>query len=256
MRLGVGDEPRDRRVADPALRPVCDPQERDRVGGVVEHLQVRGRVLHLGALVEARAADHLVADLVQAQRLLQHARLGVHAVEDRDLAARVALLDEPGDLRGDVARLGLLVLDLDHAHRVALAELRPEPLLLPLRVVRDHRVRRLEDRVRGAVVLLERDRSRGRKVALELEDVADVGASEGVDGLVRIAHRAEVLVLLGQELQEPVLGVVRVLVLVDEHVAEAFCHFFRASGKFSRIWTVSISMSSKSTAFEAASLRW
>ena len=136
VRVGVADEPRDRRVADPPLRPVGDPHQADRVGRVVEHLQVGDRVLHLGALVEARAADHLVADLVQAQRLLEHARLRVHPVEDRDLAAGVALLDEAGDLRGDVARLGLLVLDLDHAHRVAVAELRPEPLRLALAVVR------------------------------------------------------------------------------------------------------------------------
>ena len=82
------------------------------------------------------------------------------------------------------------------------------------------RVRGLEDRVRRAVVLLERDRLRAGEVALELEDVADVGASEGVDRLVRIAHGENVHVLFGQQLQEPVLRVVRVLVLVDEEVAE------------------------------------
>ena len=157
---------------------------------------------------------------MQPQRLLEHTRLRVHPVEDRDLAAGVPLLDEAGDLRGHVARLGLLVLDLDHAHGIAVAELRPEPLLLPLRVVRDHGVRRLEDRVRGAVVLLERDRPRLREVALELEDVADVGAAEGVDRLVGIADRADVVVVLGEQLQQPVLRVVRVLVLVDHHVAE------------------------------------
>ena len=135
MRVGIRDQPRDGRVADPPLRPVRDPHQADRVVRVVEHLQVGDRILHLGALVEARPADHLVADLVEAQRLLEHARLRVHPVEDRDLAAGEALLDEAGDLRSDVARLGLLVLDLDHPDGVALAELRPEPLVLPFRVV-------------------------------------------------------------------------------------------------------------------------
>ena len=72
VRVRVGDEPRDRRVADPALGAVRDPHQADRVGRVVEHLQVGDRVLHLGPLVEARPADHLVGDLVQPQRLLQH----------------------------------------------------------------------------------------------------------------------------------------------------------------------------------------
>ena len=114
----------------------------------------------------------------------------------------------------------MLVLDLEHAHRLALAELGPEVLLLALAVVRDHRVRGLEDRVRRAVVLLERDRLRLAEVALELEDVADVGAAEGVDRLVRVADGADVPVLLREQLEQPVLRVVRVLVLVDEHVAE------------------------------------
>ena len=88
------------------------------------------------------------------------------------------------------------------------------------RLLRDDAVRGAEDRVRRAVVLLERDRPRPGEVALELEDVADVGAAERIDALVRVPDCADVLVLGRQQLQQPVLGVVRVLVLVDEDVAE------------------------------------
>ena len=48
----------------------------------------------------------------------------------------------------------------------------------------------------------------------------DVGAAEPVDRLVRIADREDVPVLAREQLQQPVLRVVRVLVLVDEDVAE------------------------------------
>ena len=82
------------------------------------------------------------------------------------------------------------------------------------------RVRGLEDRVRRAVVLLERNRLRTGEVALELEHVADVGASERVNRLIRIAHREHVVVLRSEQLEKSVLRVVRVLVLVDEDVAE------------------------------------
>ena len=220
LRVRVDLEPRDRRVADAAARPVGDARERDAVERVVDHLQVRDGVLDLGALVEARAADHLVGDLLADEHVLQHARLGVRPVEDRDLGAGVALVDQPRDLGGDVARLRVLVLDLDHAHRLALPQLAEEVLGLALAVVRDQRVRGAEDRVRRAVVLLERDRLRAAEVALELEDVADVGAAERVDRLVGVADREDVPVLAGEQLQEPVLRVVRVLVLVDEDVAE------------------------------------
>ena len=114
----------------------------------------------------------------------------------------------------------MLVLDLDHPDRIAIAEIREEPLRLALAVVLDDGVRRAQDRVRRAVVLVERDDPRSRKVLLELDDVADVGGPEAVDRLVRVSHRADVSVLAAQELEQAVLRVVRVLVLVDEDVAE------------------------------------
>ena len=128
-----------RSCADAAPRRVHDAPERDRVGRVHEQRQVGERVLDLGALVEARAADHLVADPVAHQHVLEHPALRVRPVEDRDLVARLALVHEPLDLGHDEARLGVLVLELAHVHRIALAELRPERLVLALAVVGDHR---------------------------------------------------------------------------------------------------------------------
>ena len=87
------------------------------------------------------------------------------------------------------------------AHRVALAEIGEEPLRLALAVLLDQRVRRPQDAVRRAVVLLERHDLRSGEVALELHDVADVGAAERVDRLVRISDRADVPVLAAEELQ-------------------------------------------------------
>ena len=55
-----------------------------------------------------------------------------------------------------------------------------------------------------------------------------------VDRLVRVADGADVPVLAGEQLQQPVLRVVRVLVLVDEDVAERLRQRSRASGKRSQ----------------------
>ena len=137
VRVGVGLQPGERRVADPAPRPVRDPLQRDGVGRVVDHLQVGDQVLDLRPLVEPRAADHLVGDVLADEHVLEHPRLRVRPVEDRDLAPREPCSTSARDLGGDEACLGVLVLDLDHAHRLALAELGPEVLLLALAVVRD-----------------------------------------------------------------------------------------------------------------------
>ena len=100
----------------------------------------------------------------------------------------------------------------------------PEPLLRPVGVAGDDRVGGAEDGLRGAVVLLEHDGAGVRVVLLELHDVADVGAAEGVDGLVRVADDGQ----LGRAgafaddlAHQRVLGVVGVLVFVDEDVPEA-----------------------------------
>ena len=127
---------------------------------------------------------------------------------------------QPADARRDDARLVVLVLGLDHADRLARAELAPEALLDASRVVLDHRVGGVEDALRGAVVLLQAHDARVREVALEVEDVADVGAAPGVDGLVDVADDEDVAVRVGEQAHDAVLRVVRVLVLVDEQVVE------------------------------------
>ena len=148
---------------------------------------------------------------------------------------------QPLDLADDEARLGVLVLELAQLDRLALPELAPQALGDPAAVVRDHRVGRREDRLGRAVVLLELDHARVGEVVLEVEDVAHVGAAEAVDRLRVVADDREVAMpdracvggpiarsrgalrlapAADQQLQEPVLRVVGVLVLVDEHVAE------------------------------------
>ena len=68
---------------------------------------------------------------------------------------------------------------------------------------------------------LEGDDPRSGKVLLEAEDVLDLGAPPAIDGLVLVADRAEGLGFRPEELDERVLGGVRVLVLVDQEVPEA-----------------------------------
>ncbi len=79
----------------------------------------------------------------------------------------------------------------------------------------------LEDQLRAPVVALQLHHRRAGFVALEVEDVAEVGPAPGVDRLVVVAHDAQVVVGGGQGPDDPVLGPVGVLVLVDVQVAPA-----------------------------------
>ena len=97
----------------------------------------------------------------------------------------------------------------------------PQRLGLAHHVVLDDRVRCIEDRLRRAVVLLERDDLRVRPVAFEVEQVLDRGSPERVDALVHVADDEDVAPLPGEQGRPPRLRVVRVLELVDQHVREA-----------------------------------
>ncbi len=114
----------------------------------------------------------------------------------------------------------MLVIELADLDRIALPEIAPQRLRLLPPVVADHRVGGIEDRLRRAVVLLQLDHVRVGERVLELEDVGDVRPPEPVDRLRIVPDHHQVAVLAGQQLQPAVLGVVGVLVLVDEHVAE------------------------------------
>ena len=126
------------------------------------------------------------------------------------------------DLAGDPIRLVALVLGpitRDGAAGVPDGE---ELLGLATDVVGDDGVRRIEDGLGGAEVLLQHDGRHVGEGPLELQNVADVRAAPAVDRLVGVPDDADVAVRLAQQLDDLVLRVVRVLELVDEDVPETF----------------------------------
>jgi hypothetical protein len=95
------------------------------------------------------------------------------------------------DARHRALGLVLLAVALQHAHRLAVAEVAPQLLLEELRVGRDHRVGRAQDVAGAAVVLLQRDDLELRVVLRQPLQVVDGGAAPAVDALVVVAHGGE-----------------------------------------------------------------
>ena len=89
----------------------------------------------------------------------------------------------------------------------------------------DEFVGHLQNRLRAAEVLGKNNGPGTGKVAFEVEDVADVGSPPFIDRLIRVAHHAQVRVILRQPAGDGVLGLVRVLVFVDQDVAKASVEF-------------------------------
>jgi hypothetical protein len=179
--------------------------------------QVRDRVLHLGPLVELHAADDDVGNPLPQQLFFEGPRLGVGAIEDRDVPRPPSPL---GDRARD--RFGLLpvLLEVSQAHAGPLPAVGVQLLFAAAPVVRDDAGGGPENPVGRAVVRLERHDARAREVLVEPEDVLDLGAPPAVDRLVLVPDGAERVRALSEELDEGVLGTVGVLVLVDQQVAD------------------------------------
>eukprot|EP01137_Pigoraptor_chileana_P033352 Opistho-2@24100 len=212
----------DRPRADAARREVHHTQEAGVVVRVLQQAQIGQRVLHLGAFEEAQAAIDAIGNAGIEQRRLDHPRLRIAAVEHGDFLAGDAaavhglgLLDQP-------LRLGEIAGGFVDAHRLAGAGIGAQVLAQALAVAADQLVGRVEDVAEAAVVLLQLDDVLDAVLALEVDHIADPGASEGVDALVVVAHRQHRLATArgGEHLQPGVLQLVGVLELVDQNVLE------------------------------------
>ncbi len=168
---GVLLQPPDRGRPEAPLGDVDDPLQGPGVAGVRDHRQVRHGVLDLRPLVEPDAADDLVRNPFPHQHVLERPALRVGPVEDRDVPRRAPAVHETLDLGDHVPRLGVLVNRGEHPDALALWPRRPQLLRLARGVVRHHRVRRVQDSLRRAVVLLQLDDLRLRIVPLEVQDV-------------------------------------------------------------------------------------
>ena len=127
------------------------------------------------------------------------------------------------------AFLGVAV-GVDEADELAFLLVAPHLFLDLVFVVGDDAVRRVDDVLGGAVVLFQADEFVVGVVVLEVEDVLDVGATEGVDALGVVTYHAEVFEQSGDTLHDEVLGVVGVLVLVDEDELEVVLVFVKHVG--------------------------
>ena len=158
---------------------------------------------------------------------------------------RLQLLADPARLLGPVP-------DADHLDLVALVLLGPQRLAEPAGILRDQAGGGGEDVGGRAVILLEADDLRAREILLEAQDVGDLGAAPGIDRLVVVADAADVLALLREQAEPEILGLVGVLIFVDEDVFEALLIDARARrGASCRITSMCSSRSPKSQALSS-----
>ncbi len=214
-------------VAEGAGGDVDDAFEGNVVIGVGNHAQIGEDVLDFLAGVKLGAAGDLVGDGLLHQRVFEDAGEGIDAVEDSDfipteVVVVVLLFDAADDFGGFL----VFVVAAEYLDFWTNFIIGPEVFLFALGVVGDEGGGGLEDHLGGAIVLLEEDDFGVGVELLKFQDVVEVGAAPAVDGLVGVAGGADVFVVHGEHVGEDELGVVGVLIFVDEDVLETILELF------------------------------
>ena len=131
----------------------------------------------------------------------------------------LARVSDPTSLQDELGFF-FLVIAFDHFYGDALAVVGEQFFLDSLRVGGDESGSGVEYGLGGPVILLQGHYLGVGEVVLEAQDVAYVGVSPRVDGLIRVADNAEVAMFLGDYAGYGVLGDVGVLKLVNHEVDE------------------------------------
>jgi len=131
------------------------------------------------------------------------------------------------DFRHDLLGFDHFVPVAQYAQRIAVAQLAPEFFLERVRIVRNQMVGDFQDAAGRAVILLQLDDLEPRVVFLQLCQVFGLSAAPGVDGLVVVADYGEPAQIAGNQLDELVLRDIRILIFIDEQVADLVLPFFQ-----------------------------
>src|SRR5262249_48338962 len=150
-----------------------------------DEAQVGEDVLDLFALVELLAADDDIGSACADELFFEGTGLGVGAVHHGAVAeSALAAGGEAADLVDDVGSLLLLIVGLMDGDLLPTGLIGPELLVLAQLVLADDAVRRIEDDLGGAVVLLQEDNLGIGEVLLELQQDFGVGAAPTVNRVV------------------------------------------------------------------------
>src|SRR5690606_25238502 len=122
------------------------------------------------------------------------------------------------DPPGDELRFLILVIDLMNLNRHTPWLTRPELLVGSSGILADNVLGGFKNGGGTAVILLQLDNGRARKVAFEIQDIREVRAAPAVDRLPVIANHADVPLRADETFDDGVLRSIGILVLVDKDV--------------------------------------
>ena len=185
---------------------------------VVQDVEIRQQILDFPPLVKADAADNAILHPGPQTGFLQSPRLGVHPIHHRAAAGRNPLPLQLPYLPNHKGRFLLRGIGFVNDHFPAGRVLRSQILIQPPIVMGNQVDRGLQDSLGRAVILFQGNSAAVRVILLKTHNVPQVGIAPGIDGLIRVAHHAQVLLRPGQQFSQPILGYIGILKLIHHQI--------------------------------------
>ena len=164
-------------------------QQRVVIFRIVDQAQIRHRMLHLGALKKAQPAIHPIRNARIEQAVLEHSRLRIRAIQNRDVIKRHAVIHRGLHAVKHEARFFAVAVALKNANRLAVPLIGPQLFSQPPVVVANQRVGGLKNAAVTAIILLKLDDFCRRKIMLKALHIRNFGSSKSVNRLIVVTHR-------------------------------------------------------------------
>ena len=213
-------------IANATCRIVDDTAQSFLIIRISHHTEVGNDVFDFLTLVKAQATINTIRDTVLTHLFLKGAALCIGTIENGEIAVRRLVLTTDA-LDVVTHNDGLLPIAVGRFQRQSLTLfILAEHILVNLSLILAYQaIGSLHDELCRAIVLLQLKEARTLIHLLEVEDIVDIGTTKAVDALCIVTHHAHTTMLIRQLQDNLLLGVVGVLVLVDQHIAETLYIF-------------------------------
>ena len=107
----------------------------------------------------------------------------------------------------------------------------PKRLILSGLVMMDDSICRLQNFLRGTVILLQLNYGCIGKILFKIQNIADICPTPAIDALVIIPDHAEIFIFCRKHCHQLILACICILIFIHHNIAESFLIFFQNNGK-------------------------
>ena len=146
-------------------------------------------------------------------------RGGAH--QDRHIIEAMALVLKRLDFIGDLSRFLLGIPGTCHRNLLTFLTLGEEGFAQTPFIFSDQEPCCAQNMPGGAIIALKTDHGCAGKILLEAQNIIHLGTAPAIDGLIIIAHAANVALARRQQTQPEILRNIGILILIHEDILEA-----------------------------------